>query len=198
MHLTDMSPLASAFVRGFMEGARQGGQGLRACGEAGVKAVEELGMGISSQYISKLTRTLVQEGYIVKVRKGRHYVVAEGDRWDEFYSWLDEDAPEGWGQSAVDESEWPARLKAVNLDRLGRGVRTNAKEHRLEKGAFKLILSRVNSGGLDQVFVRPDQRVVILEKKGKGWGVASEPQYWDEIDHEEVQKLISEMDGDEG
>lgn len=197
MHLADMSPLASAFVRGFME-ASQGEGMLRKCGEAGVEAVEELGMGISSQYVSKLTRSLVQDGYILKVRKGRHYVVGKGDRYEEFFEWLENEAPEGWGLSNSSESEFPARLKAVNLDRLGRGVRTNAKEHRLEKGAFKLIFGWVNSGEMDQVFVRPDQRVVILEKKGKGWGVASEPQYWDEIDHEEVQKLISEMDGDEG
>lgn len=176
-----------------MEEAREGNQGLRACGEAGKEHLKTIDMAISPQYISKLTRMLVQEGYILKARKGRHYVVAEGDRWGEFYAWLDNDAPKEWGRENVKEREWPLRLKAFNLQRAGMGVRVNSK-NMIPGPAFRLIWSMFKRGEYDLVLVPAGTRTVTLERKGKKWGVGSEPEYWDEIDHEGIQEQLSDED----
>lgn len=195
MNLEDRTPLVTAFVRGFMDQAREGGQGLKVCGDAGRKQVEDLGMEISGQYISKLTRELASEGYIIKKRKGRSYIVAQGDRWDEYFNWLDNEAAEDWGMSSQADMDFPYRVRGINLMRLERGVRVNVK-NQVEKRAFNYLMQEFRSGDLDQIYVGKDQRVVILEQNDAGkWKVATEPQYWKDIDHEAVQEEVYDMDG---
>lgn len=193
MNLEEMTPLAAAFTRGFMEKAKEGNQGLRACGEAGRAQVEEWEMEISSQYITKLTRGLAEDGYIIKSRKGRHYVVAQGERWNVFFDWLEKEARSDWGRSNKSEQEWPDRLKVMNAQRLGLGLLIT-KDHRLPSTAFRMAKSLSNDGEFDTLFVPKGKKAVLYDKKDGKWVKDSIPKVWSKMDHEEIQARVDELD----
>lgn len=193
MNLDGLTPLAAAFTRGFMEKAREGNQWLRACGEAGRDQVEEWEMVISPQYITKLTRSLANEGYIVKVRKGRHYVVAPGERWGVFFDWLDNEASSDWGRSNKSEQEWPDRLKVINAQRLGLGLLVT-NDHRLPPAAFRAAKAFSNDGEFDTLFVPKGKKAVLYEKRDGKWVKDSIPKVWDKMDHEGNQEKVDQLD----
>ena len=176
--LKGLSPMAAAFTRGFMEEmSNSSGPSLKGCGLAGKEAVEELEMDISVKYISNLTSRLQKWGVIQKVRRGKHFNVTPGPHFDLYFEWLSEDAPEGWGQSAVDEAGVQHRLKAHRMITDDVGVLIT-QENRVPREAFSFLMKQFNAGDLDLYLVPKDTPIRVVERDEDGKAKARKVKTW--------------------
>lgn len=149
---------------------------LKACGVRGKEAVEELGLTISLAYISKLTKELEGLGLIEKVRAGKHYRVEPGPRHEEYFEWLDDGAPEDWGESAIREDEFQDRLKAMKLIEAG-GVDIS-KGGLAPRAAWGYLMGLFNRGETRIVMVPIDAEVRVIERDENGKAKARKVKTW--------------------
>ena len=159
MEYEHSSLTAQVFVKTFMLQTKEE-DGLKACGLAGKEAVTELGKTISPAYISRLTRELSKHGYIFKKKKGKGYVIGKGERYDEFFEWLEEH-PE-WPESRVTEDEFELRTQAFELLGSGKGVISESK-NRVPTPAWQALWQEFTKGNAKICIVPPDSRVVIVD-----------------------------------
>lgn len=160
--LANKAPRSQVFTRAFMEATKKN-TSLRGCGGVGREAVEEQGLQIDDREISRLTRDLGKMGVIEKVRKGRSFVVEQGPNYEDYFEWLENEAPEGWGEEARDTRE-EERMEAYRRV-VEEGESLISKEgNRIPYGAFGYLMRAVQDGELELAFYPAGARLGIIEK----------------------------------
>lgn len=152
MEFEGSSYKVKAFVKAFMLETKRT-KSLRACGEAA-------GGDLSPAYISRLTRALASYGYISKVKRGRKYEVVKGERYEEFFAWLDENPDWPEADEKVD-GEFELRAQAHEMLAKGDGV-ISENQDRVPAGAWKLLWAEFIKGRAKLCIVPADCRVVIV------------------------------------
>lgn len=168
--LKSKAPKSQIFLRGFME--EMGNTNvLRECGSAGKSAAEEAGFDIEDREISRLSRDLTKLGVVVKVRKGRHFIVEPGDHYDDFVKWMDQN--KDWGTKPDDDPGINFRLEAYERVVEGGESIRSSEDNRIPYEAFGLLMKKANEGELDLVFTPAgsDLRVVRRDENGKNQAV---------------------------
>ena len=179
--IEDASPLAAAFIRGFMEKTDET-MALRACGEAGKEMAEGLGFAMSSAYISRITKNMVKWGVIIKVREGRHYAVQPGDKFHELREWLDEN--ELYGTIKFKPGEYADRQKAHRVMDEAGGVLFDNLDNRVPRGGWGILQSDFKKGKLKGAYVPADAELFVRFGKGEK---PRRLKTWDMIELEEVE-----------
>jgi hypothetical protein len=147
-----LTGISAIFVRGLIDEFESGTRANRACQEAGLAYVEELGASISVPYISKLTRMMVEADILTRHKEGRKFVLGEGENLKEFVEYLEAETDYGTRIKGTKEQD---QQRSQALDHIEQhGSLRSTVDSRIPPAAYKLLIQKVKEGDLDLVFVQ--------------------------------------------
>jgi len=166
IEITKLNGKAAVFVRGVVDYMHEhpvASQTLRGAQEYGAQRVKDLGEDISVPYISKLSKTMQDEGIFIKKRSGRKFVIDEGQNFWNFDQWLQNENSE-WGLSTKRElSVASIENRAYFLDTMKeRGYWRITADEPLDKAAYAIAQQKFKSGQFDIVFIDRDADMNVV------------------------------------
>lgn len=164
MSIKKVSPLASCFVRAFIEQLTTTPAPNRQVQEQALAGVVELGGAISPAYIRKLFKQMEAEGlfgYGPKNGKARTLIANQNTL--DFQAWLAENMDYGLSPNKEESmEEFVVRSKMIDQIKDEMGVVIDVQNH-VPKVAFRYLMEKFNKGELQMVFMHPDLQPIGVD-----------------------------------